>query len=52
MPAYNVTRIGSAEGGYGDEVSLAVIRAGGSAATSSRSQNGYIEFTQIGRAHV
>ena len=45
MPAYNVTRIGSAEGGYGDEVSLAVIRAGGSAATSSRSQNGYIEFT-------
>src|SRR5690242_6735926 len=45
MPVYNVTRIGSAEGGYGDEVSLAVIRAGGSAATSSRSQNGYIEFT-------
>ena len=45
MPVYNVTRIGSADGGYGDEVSLAVIRDGSSVATSSRNQNGYIEFT-------
>ncbi|HEY1336967.1 MAG TPA: hypothetical protein VGF59_05625 [Bryobacteraceae bacterium] len=45
MPVYNVTRIGSAVGGYGDEVSLAVIRDGSSVATSSRNQNGYIEFT-------
>jgi hypothetical protein len=45
MPVYNVTRIGSAEGGVGDEVSLAVIRDGSSVGTSSRNQNGYIEFT-------
>ena len=45
MPVYNVTRIGSAESGYGDEVSLAVIRDGSSVATSSRNQNGYIQFT-------
>ena len=45
MLAYNVTRIGSADGGHGDEVSLAVIRDGSSVATSSRNQNGYIEFT-------
>ena len=38
-------RIGSAESGYGDEVSLAVIRDGSSVATSSRNQNGYIQFT-------
>ena len=45
MAVYNVTRIGSAESGYGDEVSLAVIRDGSSVATSSRNQNGYIQFT-------
>src|SRR5438132_9052723 len=45
MPSYTVSRIGSIEGGYASEVSLAVMPDGTSAATASRDEHGLIQVT-------